>query len=111
MPTYLAMGMSADEYWNGDPYLTVVYLKKQELINEQKNADAWWQGMYVYDAITAVAQSLTRKRGQSPAMYPKEPYRLKPQSEMERAENAESERQKAVDYFENLRTRLKKKYG
>lgn len=111
MPTYLAMGMTADEYWNGDPYLAVMYQKRQELINAQKNSDAWWQGFYVYDAISTTVHNILRKRGQKMQTYPQKPYDLSPKSKEVDRRKAEAERKKAVDYFNDLQTRMKKKYG
>ena len=67
LPEYLAIGMTANEYWNGDPALTSAYRKAWKIKNKTKNQDAWWQGRYIYEAI------LTALAGKE-AKYPKEPH-------------------------------------
>lgn len=86
-PSFLAMGMSAEEYWEGDNTLPLFYRKAYKLKvkneREEKNFFAWLQGRYIADAI-----STCFSRG---ASYPKEPYELeskdlKPKTEAEEKE-------------------------
>lgn len=73
-PTYLAMGMTYDEYYNKDHTLTIAYRKAYEMKRKQDNEDRWLQGAYVYEAITRVAPLLIPF-----AKHPKaEPYLDKP---------------------------------
>lgn len=105
------MGMSADEFWNGEPCLAVAYRKAQELRNEQSNDHAWWQGLYIYDAIYTITQNILRKKGQRPKTYPQEPYQLGKKTDAEKNELQKRERKKAIAYFDDLKQRLEKKYG
>jgi hypothetical protein len=57
-PTYLAMGMTYDEFYNKDHTLTIAYRKAFELQREQTNQNLWLQGAYVYEAISRVAPLL-----------------------------------------------------
>ena len=50
-PYYLSIGMTPDQYWDGDPALVKYYRKADELKWERKNQELWLQGMYFYEAI------------------------------------------------------------
>lgn len=83
-PFYLTLGMSAEEYWEGDNTLPYFFRQawkmKQKQEAERDNWVAWLNGKYITDAITACfAKS---------AKYPEKPYEkqeeLKPKNEKER---------------------------
>lgn len=107
----MSMGMTPEEFWKGDPYLTVVYRKAWDLRKEQINEQLWLQGAYVSEAINAVAHNLTKKRGQKPATYPQKPYNLTPQTEDRKQEKQQQAQKEAIDYFDSLKKRLEQKYG
>lgn len=69
--------MSADEFWNGDPWLARDYAKAWEYKRKQQNELLWLQGRYVYDALCE-ASPLFRtsfSKGTVEAReYTKEPY-------------------------------------
>ena len=71
LPHYLAMGMSADEFWNCDPKLYSAYREKDRIENERKNELLWIAGAYVRDAIQSCFST-----EQNPHPYPGEPYDL-----------------------------------
>ena len=50
-PHYIAMGMSATEYWEGDPRLCIDYRKAHRIKRQQAEEDAWMHGFYVYNAL------------------------------------------------------------
>lgn len=54
-PDYLAMGMSMDEYWNGDAELPKYYREADRLKRIRANHDAWLHGLYIYNALGAVS--------------------------------------------------------
>ena len=71
--------MSAEQFWHGDPALVKAYRKAEEIRKERMNQEAWWQGMYIYDALCC-ASPLFRafgKKGAHASPYPKEPYPIK----------------------------------
>jgi len=73
-PTYLAMGMTYDEFYNKDHTLAIAYRKAFDMKRDQANSDMWLQGVYVYEAIARVAPLLVPF-----AKHPKaEPYLEKP---------------------------------
>lgn len=64
------MGMSADEYWHGEPSLHRAFLKKAELERQMRNADQWRGGQYM---MAAIAQALA---GNKQKIYPDKPFPL-----------------------------------
>ena len=54
-PDYMAMGMTYDEYWNGDPEMTKFFRKAYELKRKQKNYELWMQGKYIYEALGCIS--------------------------------------------------------
>ena len=53
-PYYLALGMTYEQYWRSDPYLTVYYQKAKKMKFDYDNQMAWINGMYIYDAVQAI---------------------------------------------------------
>lgn len=90
----MAIGMSYDEYWNGDCTLTRVYQKIHDIKKKEQNHYLWLQGMYIYDALIRVAPILQAfaKKGTKPEPYPEEPYPLSMQEIREREERKARER-------------------
>lgn len=90
---YMALGVSANEFWDGDYTLLKYYAEKHRIAVEQQNEQLWLQGMYFYEALTvALAQAFSKH---SNAKYPEKPHRLTPLSE----EEQEIENQKKVEEF------------
>lgn len=90
-PAYLAMGMSSDEYWNGDSALTIAYRKAEKIKNDRLNEQLWLQGMYIYEALCD-ASPLFRsfgKKGAKAHEYAKEPYSLTKKDKEDRQERDE----------------------
>ena len=93
-PYYLAIGMTPEQYWDGDCTLPKYYRKAEELRNEKRNQELWLQGMYVYEAICDVAPILHAfaKKGTKPTPYSSKPYPLT----NEQAERDEEEKQRKI---------------
>ena len=90
---YMALGVSADEFWNGDYTMLKFYVNKHKIAVEQRNEELWLQGVYFYEAL-CVALSNTFSKG-AKAKYPDKPHRLTDLSEEEK----ELEKQKKVEEF------------
>jgi hypothetical protein len=94
-PYYLSIGMTPEQYWDGDCTLVKYYRKAEEIRNEKRNQELWLQGMYIYEAICDVSPILHAfaKKGAKPHPYPTKPY---PISEKQiRREREEKERKRA----------------
>lgn len=98
----MSMGMTYDEFWEGDVKRTIAYRKANELTRRQQNQFAWLQGRYIYDALCEASPlfRMSFSRGRiSPADYTKEPYPITDEEKREREERrkkAEMERLKAA---------------
>ena len=77
-PYYLAIGMTPEQYWDGDPALVKYFRKADEIKLERLNQGKWLQGMYIYEAICDASPILRSfsKKGTKPHPYPDKPYPL-----------------------------------
>lgn len=97
-PYYMAMGVSCNDYWYGDYSMLQHYVKTHEMLIEQKNQDAWWQGMYIHKAVdTVIINRFCKKKGEPQEKYPDKPIRITPLSEQEKEKQAEAARQKIIN--------------
>ena len=75
-PAYLNMGMTYEQYWDGDVSAHTAYREAEKLRIRDKNFQAWLQGMYVYEAIADLAPALKAFAKGRSRPYAKEPYTL-----------------------------------
>lgn len=68
------MGMSSDEYWNGDAQACVAYRKAYKEKLEMQDAMLWRQGLYVYHALCAVAPFFNSIKPRKPEDYIEKPF-------------------------------------
>lgn len=75
-PYYLSIGMTPEQYWDGDPMLVKYYREAECLRRQRVNEELWLQGLYVYEAICDVAPVLHAfaKRGTKAHPYIDAPY-------------------------------------
>ena len=50
-PQYLAMGMSYEQFWDGESDMVISYRKAYELRQQEINNNAWLHGLYVWKAL------------------------------------------------------------
>ena len=93
-PYYLAIGMTPEQYWEGDPALVKYYRKADEIRLERLNQEKWLQGMYIYEAICDASPILHSfaKKGSKPHPYTDKPY---PITDKQRKQNT-VEKEKAI---------------
>lgn len=101
LPYYLAIGMTADEYWKGDCTLTESYREAFNLKKDLQNEQLWLQGLYNYEALTDVLPAIVSLGKTKPKKYSDKPY---PMSKVE-AENRK--RSKAKRQFLNMKETMK----
>ena len=112
-PYYLSIGMTYDQYWDGDCTLVKYYRKAEELRNEKRNQELWLQGMYVYEAMCDVSPILHAfaKKGTKPAPYPAKPYALTTkQIEQEAEEKQRKLADKGKRFMEAMAASVNKKF-
>ena len=95
-PYYLAIGMTYEQFWEGDPTLVIYYRKADEIRNEKRNQELWLQGLYIYEAICDVSPILHAfaKKGAKPHPYTTTPY---PLTTKERTRIAEEKERKVAE--------------
>ncbi len=84
----MSIGMSYDDFWNGDVHMVKAYRRADELRDKRRNQELWLQGLYVYEALCD-ASALFRFTTQptiKPEPYPKEPFPLTAAEVREREE-------------------------
>lgn len=97
-PFYLSIGMTYEQFWEGQPSLTVDYRKANELKQKRQNLEAWLQGFYVYNAIGAFAEILPAfpKKGAKIQPYMEEPLPITEAESRERAERKQREKMERI---------------
>lgn len=86
-PYYLAIGMTAEQFWVDDPWLVKAYRKADEIRRRRINEELWLSGMYTADALASTVGNMFSKKKYK---YPSEP---RPITMMEIEERKERERQ------------------
>lgn len=92
---YLSIGLSYDEFWNGDYCRLKYYREAFEMQRERENQRIWLEGLYNYRAFKSVmemfAYGFNGGRGKRPEGYLDKPF---PMTEREK----EAERQRRIEY-------------
>ena len=113
-PYYLALGMTYDQYWNGDPTLVKHYRKADEIRKERRNEELWLQGMYIYEALCDVSPVLHAfaKKGTKPQPYSEKPYAITETQHQRVVEEKERARiEKGKRFMEALMQSTNKRFG
>lgn len=95
-PKYMAMGMSYSEYWDGETSAHRAYREAKKLLMSEANQLAWLQGLYVYEAIGALAPALKAFAKGKVRPYVKEPHELFADEVKEREEREARERYERI---------------
>lgn len=94
-PFYLSIGMTDEQYWDGDNALPKYYRKAEKMRQEQKNHEAWLNGLYVYDALVS-AMSHMNKNQSDHKNYAEKPYDFTPSQKTQEEKKIEAEVQAEV---------------
>ena len=112
-PYYLSIGMTYEQYWDGDCTLTKYYREAEELRNERRNQELWLQGMYFYEAICDVSPILHAfaKKGTKPHPYSEKPYAIsEKQIRQEREEKERKLAEKGKRFMEAMMQSTNKRF-
>ena len=103
-PHYLYMGMTPEQFWEGDSNLVVAYRKAFEMKQEADNQRLWLQGAYIYDAISRLVPIMHpfAKKGTKAEPYLDKPYPLKEGSTEDKPEdkNIKQGKVKALEWMQ-----------
>lgn len=104
-PQYLMMGMTPEEYWDGEVGLlkarrdAFVLMKERE--ERERDTQAWLTGMYIRDALQSVYLMVNGfvPKGVTATPYPNKPYSTQEQERIqeEKRQKAEEKRKQAED--------------
>ena len=112
-PYYLSIGMTYEQYWEGDCTLTKYYRKAEEIRNEKRNQELWLQGMYIYEALCDVSPLFQAfaKKGTKPTPYSEKPYPLtNKQTERDEEEKQRRLTEKGKRFMEAIAASINKKF-
>lgn len=97
------MGMSYDEYWEGEPELLYLYAFKYKSLQEQQVQErdtlAWLIGYYVFQAVAINFASAFGKRGAPKPSYPELPMYVAEHNEQMKAKKQERELMRSYNNF------------
>ena len=104
----MALGMSYEQFWDGDCEMVKAFRRAQALRAEQENHRAWWQGFYIYNAIAACLSDKKHR-----VEYPKQPFALtgerKPGKDPQTVNNQKAKSMMEIWAFEFNRRMAKKR--
>ena len=112
-PYYLSIGMTPEQYWEGDCTLVKYYRKAEELRNDKRNQELWLQGMYIYEVICDIAPVLHAfaKKGTKPTPYSEKPYPLNnKQVKRDEEEKQRKLAEKGKRFMEAMAVSINKKF-
>ena len=106
-PIYMSYGMSYDDYWNGEPRMCKFYKEAYDIRRKRDDEDAWWQGLYIYDAFCRVSPVLNAfaKNGTKPLPYVDKPYTQSDKYKQLNEKLSDEEEQKLIEN-ERLKARV-----
>lgn len=108
-PYYLSIGMTEEQYWDGDCSLVIAFREAERLRQERRNQEMWLQGAYFYHALAEVSPIIRAfaKKGTKAEPYLAEPFAVG-KRQAQRREKAEFDRNKA--FMERLMVDINKKF-
>ena len=95
-PHYMAMGMTYEQFWDGDISAHRAYREAKRIRLSEQNQMAWLQGLYVYEAIADLAPVLKAFAKGKPRPYANEPYDLFEDERKRREEREQRERYERI---------------
>ena len=108
---YMAYGMTYEQYWYGDPWMTRAYAQSYLLKRKIQNENAWIMGAYMANAFgSVIATSFGKKK----VDYLKEPLDIFPKTEAEKQTEIREERKKLIAWLNGMKkasARKKKNTG
>ena len=111
-PSYLALGMTYDEYYRQDHTLVADYRIAYKRKMEQKNQDMWLQGAYVYEAIRRVAPLLIPfNEHPQEAPYLDKPFPMSGEEDDTQDAKLKAVADKGLAYMQAQMIKFNKKFG
>lgn len=100
LPYALQCGMTAEEFWYGEPRLFSSYIKKHELELDEINYQSWLIGLYVFKAVGTVLGNAFSSKSSINNTYFEKPLEELNSSYINNKKEKESN--KNIDYRNNV---------
>ena len=97
MPSCIAVGMTAEEFWHSYPVEIEPYFEAQKIRRRVHDEEAYFQGLYTMEALSVVLGNAFRKKNTKPIKYRETPIlkeideKNRPISQKEMEEKAQRE--------------------
>lgn len=110
-PYYMSIGMTYEQFWDGDNDLPVYFRKADKMRTDKENLLMWIQGRYYYDALLAVAPVLQAfNKKPKPGEYVERPYPLtRAEAEAIEEERAKARQEQMIAAMEARMVEINKK--
>ena len=114
LPYYISIGMTPEQFWDGDVTLVKAYRKAYEYKKQEWNVQAYLNGLYTYDALLRVAPIFHAfaKKGTKPLPYRDEPieiYTRKKQQKQAEVDKSRDMHLRMIEKFKRINKSLSKK--
>ena len=114
LPYYITIGMTPEQFWDGDVELVKAYRKAYEYKKQEWNIQAYLNGMYVYDALLRVSPIFHAfaKKGTKPMQYREQPIEIftsekeKQKTEIDKSRDMQL---RMIEKFKKINRRFNKK--
>ena len=113
-PYYLSIGMTPEQFWDGDVWLTKYYRKAYEYKKQEWNMQAYLNGLYTYEAILRASPVLHAfaKKGTKPLPWRDAPIELVTNKEQQQEINrrkSKAMQERIMDQMERINNTMRKK--
>ena len=100
----MAIGMTYEQYWYGDPLMVRAFYKADKLRQKRIDEQAWLIGAYTVRAMNASVGNMFLEKGKSPVQYPEKPMSMGNDEYVteKTAEQEELEKNYAQAYMMNM---------
>ena len=99
--------MPREEYWNGDIFAAFDYAEANLIRMNNKNSEAWLQGLYNYAAFGINLANAFSKNGSEKKEYPDRPFEIFKNNEENNRSDDETEALKARLIMESIVNKFK----
>lgn len=93
-PAYLAIGMTYEQFWDGEPSLVKAYRMADRIRRRRRNEELWLEGVYMVEALGATVGNMFAKGEKH--QYPSEPLPITAEEQQERKEREQAARMERI---------------
>lgn len=102
----MSYGMTYEQYWYGDPWMTQAFYQAYLLEKRSRNEEMWIQGAYIANAVAVAIHNAFDKHKIN---YLENPLDVYPKAEVEKQEEIRTEKLKVVQKLSMISANFKAK--